>query len=907
MSRPASATSSASTLSVLKPAPKPSNAAPRPSDIALFVTNLRLLDLDRRSDWPGITEQTFSTRDVQQNQKNRIRCVEWALYRLFELWDPVETRDKLQPFFPPLEPLQSLNLRAALYRCLNELKKNSVLGRETLLRKTMLDECKGDKLAEVLMVFSYAVVIKVSSSPKRKPKNEPIARRIATATKLSAEEQKSLLPLAVAHKAALTAVLQKKRQRRARYSELEQLLESKSGEILQRNERCTSFTRPAAQHVDSVNIKKQLRENWLGNPKWVNILLHGESTQSGDTLFESRFNDVCAGIKQEHALENPKEQRGLLQELESRVNIQHERLLRWRGFHAQVSRLNAQVTITRPDSKAARNVPDASFNFDAHQHLHIGSTVKSPSNGQARPPPRASDPAVKYETIVARMKEGLGLKELKLKPTVTFPHVASPSMTSPSMTSPSITSPSRNGEPFNDLFEPSKKFPALADVPYLPRSTSTPLGSETTLVQSEPISDDETSHVVAESPTRKSEPNGRQAHVVQQRPSSPQPDSPIFPQLTEQERLAEQMLSSVTQATPSPVKKRPRPSLSDRARMSMAHSTTISVPAVAPEEIGVPSPIIEATTPTPSDPIDPHANLLERTRQSMAHIPAHSRAHHVREKSKRESRQSLFPVNQFETPRKPNNDDGFGEIGERKRDITPKERLFEEDAEYASVFKSRPKIANPQGRIDYGSSRKAEKTCPTRRLKIRHLHTQIRAHIPYFFNAGLFHTASLLDSLTAAYAATLASSVVDFDVLFGPAYKGIPLAAATAIQLRTLDDARFGGIIGAPLKGKRVVVIDDVITAGTAIREAIEIIKKEGGTLVGIVVAFDRLEKTPAREGEQEEAPRGSAIGEVRREYGIPVLSILTLDDVVEFLRGMGTDEDVRRLEEYRAKYKASD
>lgn len=196
---------------------------------------------------------------------------------------------------------------------------------------------------------------------------------------------------------------------------------------------------------------------------------------------------------------------------------------------------------------------------------------------------------------------------------------------------------------------------------------------------------------------------------------------------------------------------------------------------------------------------------------------------------------------------------------------------------------------------------------------------------PYFFNAGLFHTASLLDSLTAAYAATLASSAVDFDILFGPAYKGIPLAAATAIQLRTLDDARFGGIsysfnrkeakdhgeggsiVGAPLKGKRVAIIDDVITAGTAIREAIEIIKREGGTLVGIVVAFDRLEKTPAKEGEQEEALRGSAIGEVRRQYGIPVLSILTLDDVVEYLKGMGTQEDVKRLEEYRAKYRASD
>lgn len=594
----------------------------------------------------------------------------------------------------------------------------------------MLDDCKGDKLAEVLMTFSYAVVIKVASSTKRKSKNEPIARRIATTTKLSAEEQKSLLPLAVAHKAALTAVLQKKRERRARYSKLEQLLESKNGEILQRNERCTGSARPAAQHIDSVNIKKQLRDSWLGNPKWVNTLLHGESTQSGDTLFESRFNDVCAGIKRGHALENPKEQRGLLQELESRVNIQHERLLKWRVFHAQVSRLNAQATITRSDSRAARHVSDVSFGFEAHQHLHIGSTIKSSSNGQPLPTSRTSDPAIKYETIVARMKEGLakaghsrrrpqpitqaeqpksptrtngtrsrprsilcgsGLKEFKLKPSVTFPHVTSPTVVSSSMTSPSITSPSSTDELLKDVFALSEKPPALTAIPYFPPSTITPLGSETTLVQSGPVSKDEASDGVVEVSPTKSEQPGRQAQVIQQLLNPSRSSPPLSPQVTEQERLAEQILFSVVQATPSPVK-RPRPSLSDRARMSIAHSTAVRVPAVALEETGVPSPIIEATTPSPSDHVDPHANLLERTRQSLAHLPAHSRSQHVRRKSKRESRQSLFPVNQFETPRRPNSA-GFPDDQKEKRDITPKQSLFEQDAEYASVFKSRPKIA----------------------------------------------------------------------------------------------------------------------------------------------------------------------------------------------------------------------
>jgi len=196
---------------------------------------------------------------------------------------------------------------------------------------------------------------------------------------------------------------------------------------------------------------------------------------------------------------------------------------------------------------------------------------------------------------------------------------------------------------------------------------------------------------------------------------------------------------------------------------------------------------------------------------------------------------------------------------------------------------------------------------------------------PYFFNAGLFHRADLLRSISTAYAETLAAANLPFDVLFGPAYKGIPLATATVDKLADIDVKRFGHtsysfnrkeakdhgeggtIVGSPLKGKKIIIVDDVITAGTAIREAIQIIKREGGELVGIVVAFDRLEKTPAKDGENEDAPRRSAIGEVREEHGIPVLSILTLDDVVKYLKPLGTENDLKRLEEYWAKYKASD
>src|ERR1700760_1190875 len=182
---------------------------------------------------------------------------------------------------------------------------------------------------------------------------------------------------------------------------------------------------------------------------------------------------------------------------------------------------------------------------------------------------------------------------------------------------------------------------------------------------------------------------------------------------------------------------------------------------------------------------------------------------------------------------------------------------------------------------------------------------------PYFFNAGLFHRADLLKSISTAFAHTLIDSNITFEVLFGPAYKGIPLATTTVDKLAQLDIERFGqisysfnrkeakdhgeggNIVGASLSGKKVVIIDDVITAGTAIREAISIISREGGHLVGIVDAFDRQERL------SHDNP-ASAIGQLRKEYDIPVLAIVTLDDIMQYLRRLGSEEDLKRLEDYR-------
>jgi len=180
---------------------------------------------------------------------------------------------------------------------------------------------------------------------------------------------------------------------------------------------------------------------------------------------------------------------------------------------------------------------------------------------------------------------------------------------------------------------------------------------------------------------------------------------------------------------------------------------------------------------------------------------------------------------------------------------------------------------------------------------------------PYFFNAGLFNTGSALAELGRCYAAAIVDSKIPFDVLFGPAYKGIPLAATTAVALadqhqldvpwcfnrkEAKDHGEGGSLVGAPLAGE-VLIIDDVITAGTAIREVMQIIKAQQAKAAGVLIALNREERG---NGEL------SAIQEVERDFGIPVVSIVSLTQVLEFL---ADDPQLKQhlpaVEAYRAQY----
>ncbi len=180
---------------------------------------------------------------------------------------------------------------------------------------------------------------------------------------------------------------------------------------------------------------------------------------------------------------------------------------------------------------------------------------------------------------------------------------------------------------------------------------------------------------------------------------------------------------------------------------------------------------------------------------------------------------------------------------------------------------------------------------------------------PYFFNAGLLNDGEALSLLARGYAQKLIEAGGSVELIFGPAYKGIPLVAATAATLSTVhgvnlpwgfnrkeakDHGEGGVLVGAPVAGKKVWIIDDVITAGTAIREVMDLLQSAGAEVAGVLVALDRQERG---QGER------SAIQEIEQQHQIPVHALMTLTDLMNYLAAQDRQEDLARMQAYRNQY----
>ncbi|OOF99634.1 hypothetical protein ASPCADRAFT_138316 [Aspergillus carbonarius ITEM 5010] len=366
-----------------RPKPPSPNWTPQPP-LAVFVRNLQLLQLDRHDDWPQISPRSLT--DTSQNQRQRVKAIEWALYHLITLWDPSTARDKLRPFFPPLEPLQSVNLRAALFRVLSDLKKQGDLGKEAILRKSMLDDCRGEKFEELLAVFSTAVLRKtLAASPD--PSLQNVATRLSLAPGLTRDEYQLMLPLVLAHRVSLNQIGERRNKAQDTHEKFTQLLDLKKLQLEERSKENPPQLPDNGADVDA--LARDLNDNWLGSKDWADALLHGGSQGSSDAFLELPFDAAWAKANKSsvdglRANTSP----DLLVDLESRVFRQRARLQRWRQYSASMRKHERM--------KSANSTKSQPLVFREHQALTVASISKAVRQPVERASPKADDRALLF-------------------------------------------------------------------------------------------------------------------------------------------------------------------------------------------------------------------------------------------------------------------------------------------------------------------------------------------------------------------------------------------------------------------------------------------------------------------------------------------------------------------------------
>ncbi|KAL8690589.1 MAG: hypothetical protein Q9218_003993 [Villophora microphyllina] len=658
-------------------------STPTKSPITAFITNLRLLNLDQLDDWPNVNPGLFAVKHARENQKQRIGCVEWALYQLFALWNPKETKNKLQPFFPPYESLRSLNLRAALLRCLTELKKDGVLGKEIVIRKTMFDECRGDKFEELLAFFSTIVLQKVLRS--RKGTNNTPAGRFATSRIVPQQQQKSLLPLAIAHQGSLKALLRRKALLKSRYANLKNTLDAKERELLGKVEKLDQADHDweveAVSDCAVQDIQQRFEANWHGNTRWAESILAGDREGFGDPLLDTPFSTVWTYTEKGTLDEYGKHgSQGLLQDLTLWVSAQQNRLRHWQ----QVQR---SLVGSLPKSPTKLKSPVKAYGIDSPSRSRgIGSPLKFGNYGENGVRNNSTDAQVSPE-LKLRYRELFDLHHSPSKA-----KFGKSPMTSILSTRHVDTLPAgMNGIPAEAISDSNvtRVTPlgtALEGSTYCERHCEGAAESSGERPRVHTVFGDHTLLPAAPRSTTVRDPDAYQMNderrAVLEQQISADKDSAASLRLDPltagrssadtDEMLAQQIISSALTDEMSPVKR--VTSLMERTRQSMAFSRT---DCLLPDTVTDSRPLIPDTEEPPM--LHRTSSLVERTRRSISLLPAPSNP-----KSIQNRRQSRYPTNQFETPRKHLED---------LQELTPPDALFSPQADYASVFKSRPKVA----------------------------------------------------------------------------------------------------------------------------------------------------------------------------------------------------------------------
>lgn len=538
-----------------------------------------------------------------------------------------ERNQKLQPFFPPLEQVQSVNLRAALLRCLEQAKKNGVLGRDTVLRKTMLDECRGERLEDVLAIFSSAVLKKVATEEQLNSKAYPsLAQTLALENRGYTGERTDLSSLIIAHKVSLTKKLDRKRASRAQYNHFAQLLDSKEQDVTNRRDQINAKLQqsriPKLSDASKQDIRRAVRTNWTGNEQWMEALLYGDTKSQKDGVLTAPFDRVWRRVRSDRLGELEDTSGGLLEQLDNRVRTQQARLDKWQSFRKEMF----SDVVGQPKEKAAGRVgpqKGIDLGFGAHEGLHLGrmsprklsSTKKaqltqeyralvdgleaelSKSNGQVVPkfglqrrreqPLKSSiqsssseKPAEETVSELSELEEELAKTSLPLrsKPAevssrgrggtedaMDLDTDLRPSQKAPR---PRLPQPLKTMQAFRPKTVPTEISPTEPFKPQMPSPRRSPT-QEQKKVSRSPIRPSRLSP--SPSPTRSPARVGS--------PEMTQSPVEIPPSPTQQQ--ADQILASMNAVSPSPVKQQQRPrhtlSLAERTRLSMARGSSVDL------------------------------------------------------------------------------------------------------------------------------------------------------------------------------------------------------------------------------------------------------------------------------------------------------------------------------------------
>lgn len=328
---------------------------------------------------------------------------------------------KLKPFFPPLDQIQSLNLRAALLRALENAKKNGVLGRDSVIRKTMLDECKGERLEEALAVFSTAVLKLVTANEVQAGRAYPAAAlELALQERGYSTDNTQLKMLSLAHRARIRQLLETKTAAKSRYADFADLLSVKERGVTRRNEVLLAKQRRGADGEAPLSdtaleeTRRMVRGSWTGNEKWMSALLLGDSgpeASHASGLFAMPMDRVWRRVEQGRLSEIEKDDGGLLDQLDGRVNVLRERLARWQGLRGDLSGgQQGQPSSASPSKRHAqadkrKATKGIDLRFGKHRDIQISGpgAMRGVRNMTQREPPMLDE----YRDLVDGLRDEL--------------------------------------------------------------------------------------------------------------------------------------------------------------------------------------------------------------------------------------------------------------------------------------------------------------------------------------------------------------------------------------------------------------------------------------------------------------------------------------------------------------------